>query len=93
MAVNKRDEAILRFLAEKDIALPPRPLYENLRLEGATFSYRTVSRRLKHLHELGLVERALEEKGYYRITEQGEDYLEGERDASELEGDQGTSFD
>lgn len=84
MAVNKRDEAILRFLAEKDIALPPRPLYENLRLEGATFSYRTVSRRLNHLHELGLVEKVLQEKGYYQITQEGHDYLE----SGELETNQ-----
>lgn len=85
MEVNKRDKAILQFLSEKDIALPPRPLYENLRLKGATFSYRTVSRRLRHLDELGLVERILGEKGYYKITEKGQSYLSGDLDTSDLE--------
>lgn len=76
MEPNRRDEAILRFLAEKDIALPPTPLYENLRLKGATFSHRTTRRRLKQLEEAGYVEKILDEKGYYQITEKGREWLE-----------------
>lgn len=89
MAVNRRDEAILKFLDERDVILPPKPLYENLLREGATFSYKTVSRRLRYLEDLGLVERALEEEGYYGITEKGRRYLAGEIEAEDLEPDNG----
>ncbi len=75
MEPNRRDEAILRFLAEKDVILPPTPIYENLRREGATFSQRTVRRRLRKLAEGGYVEQTLGEKGYYEITEKGLEYL------------------
>ncbi|SDM46718.1 Ribonuclease R winged-helix domain-containing protein [Halogranum gelatinilyticum] len=83
MRPNRRDEAILQFLADKDIALPPTPIYENLRLEGATFSQRTVRRRLKQLHENEFVEKILGEKGYYRISEKGRAYLAGELDLAD----------
>ncbi len=88
MEPNLRDEAILKFLAEKEIALPPTPLYENLRLEGATFSQRTVKRRLKLLEDYGYVERILGQQGYYQITDKGRAYLAGNLDAEELENDE-----
>lgn len=75
MRPNRRDDAILEFLAEKDIALPPTPLYENLRREGITFSKRTVRRRLKKLEEEGFIEQVLGEKGYYEISDKGRKYL------------------
>ncbi len=44
----------------------------------------TVQERLPVLVEYGLIEKA-DEVGYYRITSEGEDYLEGDLDADDLE--------
>ncbi|SER74895.1 winged helix-turn-helix domain-containing protein [Natrinema salaciae] len=44
----------------------------------------TVQKRLNPLASAGLIER-VDEKGYYRITDDGHAYLEGDLDASELE--------
>lgn len=76
MALNRRDEAILRFLAEKDVVLPPTPLYVNLLRDGATFSQRTVRRRLQHLADQGLVEKVDQARGYYGVTDRGRAYLD-----------------
>jgi len=79
------DDSILEFLDERDVALSPRGLDINLDREGIGISYRTINRRLKRLHEEGLVEKADEERGWYAITDKGRKYLEGDLDASELE--------
>lgn len=85
MGINPRAEAILELLVETGLALPPTPIYENLRRRGATFSERTVHRQLKRLEEHGLVERVLGSKGYYRATERGEAYVAGEISRADLE--------
>lgn len=72
---NKRDKEILRFLTVNEIALPPTPIHENLALQGATFTLRTVRRRLNKLEEAGYVEKTLDEKGYYQITDKGREWL------------------
>ncbi|MFC6720883.1 winged-helix domain-containing protein [Natrialbaceae archaeon GCM10025810] len=81
------DDSILEFLGERDVALSPRGLDINLGREGVSISYRTIHRRLKQLHEKGLVEKVDEERGWYIITDKGRAYLAGEIDASELEND------
>ncbi len=42
-------------------------------------------RRLRELAEHGLLEKAEDKRGYYRITDRGRAYLAGELDADELE--------
>lgn len=78
MGKEERRRAILEFLADSDLALPPKPIYINMRRRGATFGRKTVERHLKDMVEEGLVDRVLEEEGYYAITEDGRRYLEGE---------------
>ncbi|WP_458208941.1 winged-helix domain-containing protein [Haladaptatus sp. NG-SE-30] len=82
--MNEKDDIILELLQETGLALPVTPIHENLRLQGHDFTRRTVRRRLKGLESHGLVNSLLGEKGYYQITEQGEAYLSGELDVSEL---------
>ncbi|MGQ3723476.1 winged-helix domain-containing protein [Natrialba aegyptia] len=81
------DDSILEYLAERDVALSPRGLDINLEREGIGISYRTINRRLKQLHEKGLVEKVDGDKGWYIISDKGHKYLEGDLDASELEDD------
>lgn len=81
------DDSILEFLGERDVALSPRGLDINLEREGIAISYRTINRRLKQLHEKGLVEKVNEDRGWYVISDKGQKYLAGELDASELEDD------
>lgn len=71
-----RAKAVLEVLVASDLALPPTPIYENLRLSGETFSKRTVHRKLRLLVEEGYVEKVVHEKGYYRATDQGVAHLE-----------------
>jgi len=66
---------------------PRRGLEINLAREQIGISYRTINRRLKQLHEKGLVEKIDEQSGYYAITDTGRAYLAGEIAASELEDD------
>lgn len=56
MAREERERAILKLLADSSLALPPKTIYINLKLQGATFSERTVHRLLSSLSERGLVE-------------------------------------
>jgi DNA-binding PadR family transcriptional regulator len=74
--VDERGEAVLGLLVSTGLALPPTAMYENLRMDGAEFSKRTLHRKLDRLRDEGLVERVLDEKGYYRATERGREYLE-----------------
>lgn len=77
-----RAEAVLELLVDSDLALPPTPIHENLRLKGETFSKRTVHRKLRRLVEEGYAEKVLNGKGYYRATDAGRALLE---DAAEAE--------
>lgn len=78
MGKEERRRAILQFLDESDLALPPKPIYINMKRQGATFGRKTVERHLKDLESEGLVEKALENEGYYAITEKGRRYLDGD---------------
>lgn len=77
----KSDDAILEFLNNKGIALPPRAIAFNL----SGVSEPTVNRRLPKLDAAGLVKRYDDPKGYTEITDKGRAYLAGELDASDLE--------
>jgi Fe2+ or Zn2+ uptake regulation protein len=77
--VDERGMAVLELLVRTELALPPTPVYENLRLSGETFSKRTVYRKLDALAEQGFVERVLDGKGYYRATSAGREYVSERR--------------
>lgn len=85
MRKEDRIRTILEFLEDRNVALPPKPLYDNLdRYEGVDFSYSTVKRLLAELTEEGLVEYLDIGKGYYCISEEGSQFLgSGEQENSE----------
>jgi DNA-binding IclR family transcriptional regulator len=64
------DHFLLELLEETDLILSPAVLARNL-----DYNRVTVSRRLTELTDYGLVERV--DRGKYRITEFGEQYLRG----------------
>ena len=58
MTKEERQEVVLRFMAEHDLAFPPKVLYRNLKLKrGITFRYSTVNNYLEEFVELGFVRR------------------------------------
>ncbi|OLZ39456.1 PhiH1 repressor [Natrinema saccharevitans] len=71
------DEQVLKVL-DTGLMLGPTAIAKNIDKHRVT-----VSNRLRELCNYGLVERP--EEGYYGITDLGEQYLEGELDASELD--------
>lgn len=84
-----RDSAtkpVLKLLAEHDLALSATAIYYNLeqRLERPP-SQATVTRALKGLREVGLVEQP--HGSLYQITGKGREYLAGDLDASEIENE------
>lgn len=79
--MTKSDPAILELLEESGLEIPPAVISHNI--DG--ISHPTVKRRLPVLEDHGLVAKAPEKRGYYRITDHGRDYLAGELDASDLE--------
>ena len=79
--MTKSDPAILELLYESDIELPPAVISHNI----AGISHPTVKRRLPILTEHGLVVRVEDTAGYYRITELGIQYLNGELETEDLE--------
>lgn len=75
------DHFLLELLEETDLILSPAVLARNL-----DYNRVTVSRRLTELTDYGLVERV--DRGYYRITDAGVAYLDGELDADTLAADE-----
>lgn len=82
--MTKSDPIILEFFEETTIAMPPAVVSYNL--QGV--SHPTVKRRLPVLEEHGLVTKVDENRGYYRITDRGREYLAGDLDADDLEDDE-----
>jgi Fe2+ or Zn2+ uptake regulation protein len=77
MEPNRRDEAILAYLADTGLALPPKVLYYNMKVDrNITFSERTLKRRLKLLMEAGLVDRVEGTDGYYRLSPDGQGHVD-----------------
>jgi len=76
--MNQTDDRILELLAESGLILSPAVMAKNLE-----YSRNWISRRTGKLVENGLVEQV--DDGYYRITDRGRAYLEGELEAEDLE--------
>ena len=72
------DERILEALHSSKMILSPSVIGKNI---GR--SREEVTRRLSVLVDYGLITRV--DRGYYKITDLGEQYLEGELDTSEIE--------
>ena len=72
------DDEILELLSDSDLTLSPSIIAFNL-----DRSREGVADRISVLTDYGLVEKV--ERGKYRITEQGNQYLQGELDASKLD--------
>lgn len=82
--MTKSDPAILELFYEAGIAMPPAVVSYNI--DGV--SHPTVKRRLPKLAEHGLLEKVDDSKGYYRITDLGRRYVEGDVTKDELEDDE-----
>jgi predicted transcriptional regulator len=76
--MNQTDDRILSLLEESGLMLSPAVIAVNL-----DYSRGWVSKRLRKLLEAELVEKS--ESSYYKITEQGKQYLAGEIEADVLE--------
>jgi len=76
--MNQTDNRILELLDESDLILSPGVIAVNLE-----YTRNWVSRRVSKLVEAELLERV--DGAYYRITDQGQDYLSGDIDAEKLE--------
>ncbi|SEQ94520.1 helix-turn-helix domain-containing protein [Natrinema salaciae] len=79
--MTKSDPVLLEFFEETGIAMPPAVVSYNI--DGV--SHPTVKRRLPVLEDHGLLRKVDDSRGYYRITDRGRAYLEGELDAADLE--------
>ena len=75
------DERILEALDSSGMILSPAVIARNI-----DRSREEVTRRLSDLVKYGLASRV--ERGYYEITDLGEQYLEGDLDADDLEPDE-----
>jgi len=80
--MTKSDPAILEIFEEAGIAIPPAVAEYNLVGISKSTAKKDVFRCLVG-H--GLLEKVDEDRGYYRITDRGRAYLEGELDADDLE--------
>lgn len=82
MPPKERDEFILKFLDDHDVALPPTPLFFNLkRKHSITFSKKTLRRRLSSLRDRDLVTYIDEGDGYYEINSDGREWLYSDDDS------------
>ncbi|WP_132059749.1 transcriptional regulator [Halorussus amylolyticus] len=75
------DERILEALESSGMILSPAVIAKNIEK-----SRDEVNRRLSVLVDYGFVERV--ERGYYVVSERGEQYLAGELDAEELKSEE-----
>ncbi|WP_306059294.1 transcriptional regulator [Natronococcus wangiae] len=90
--MNEADDAILEYLQELEtdaghrISLSPTAVWHNIVDELGVLdrSQNTISRRMNVLSDAGLLEKTDEKRGYYRITNTGIAYLEGELDSTDL---------
>jgi len=95
--MNEVDDAILEYLQELEtetghrISLPPTAVWYNLveQLGVLERSQNTISRRMNVLSEASLLEKTDEKRGYYRITDKGLAYLEGDLEMNDLEEPEG----
>lgn len=76
--MNPTDDQILEILDKSGIVLSPSIIAYNLGLDRAH-----VNRRLSEFVEKGFVTKI--DRGKYEISQKGQDYLEGEHDASQYD--------
>lgn len=78
MGKTERKLAVLEFLEENDLVLPPKAIHLNMTRRGATFSLNTVQRHLREMMEDGYVAKNDEAESYYQITDKGREWLKTE---------------
>lgn len=93
--MNARDDVLLDYLYEiHPSAAPPTPIHWNIhnrreelldKHRCEPFSKNTTRNRLRKLEKAGFVRIAREDSKYREITEEGIEYIQGERDAPELD--------
>ncbi|WP_336134181.1 hypothetical protein [Natronomonas amylolytica] len=92
------DDAILELFQEESaresLVLPPNVVWYNLveQRNRVQKSSDTIARRMQKLAELGLLEKVDYEGGYYRLTEQGQEYIPGETRLVEIHGVEGGEY-
>ncbi|ELZ50729.1 phage PhiH1 repressor protein [Halorubrum distributum JCM 9100] len=81
--MTRADDTILEFLLNDG----NKPLNASPTFVEANIDYKIshIRSRMRKLHESGLIEYYDEDRGLYRITDRGRDYLSGELDAEDLE--------
>ena len=80
--MTQADERILEFLAAKEIAASPSVIAVNI-----DYTKEYISRRCNKLEDAGLLQRV--EARHYRVTDLGEQYLDGDIDPNEIENPDG----
>ena len=75
------DERILEFLREEG-SRQPKQIAQGLQEYGIEFNDKYIGRRCRKLTDNGFLQNI--GNGIYRITDQGEEYLDEEFDATEL---------
>lgn len=75
MTKEKRKRAVLRYLAESDMALSLKAIYVNLERDGYTFVYKTAQRHLSELEDEGKVQRLKSSDRFFVITDEGREWL------------------
>lgn len=79
--VTRADYFVLEFLDRVDGVQTPKCIAPNIGPPDG-YNQKYVGTRCRHLADLGLVERT--DRGLYRISEKGRDYLEGNIDDNDL---------
>ena len=81
--MTRADDTILEFLLNDG----NEPLNASPTFVEANIDYKIshIRSRMRTLHDAGLVEYYDEDRGLYRITDRGREYLAGELDADDLE--------
>ena len=90
--MNETDDTILEYLSQLEInggqyvTQSPTAVWVNLseQFDILEKSQSTVARRMQHLEQMDLLDKADEKRAYYRITPKGLRYLEGDIDREEL---------
>lgn len=78
--MTQADERVMEFFSEKEIIASPSVIAANI-----DYTAEYIPRRCRRLVDAELIQRV--DASNYRITEFGEEYLEGNLDAEKLESD------
>lgn len=77
MPKEERKRLVLQFLVDYPLALPKRPIFENMKMEmKITVTEETIGQYLDELVNEDNLEELDIGNGYYRITDAGREYLE-----------------